>query len=159
MNKGRQRGMGGQRPKAKPTQVLRRLWRYLKRYQWIIIFAALLSVAGNLLGLVSPRLSGAAIDAIIPGAVDMPVVIRYVVLMVVVAVLSAGMNWLLAAVMIRLSRSVVTRMRKEVFDHLTTLPIEFFDTHQTGDVISVLSYDIDTVGASLRSPPPPIPPL
>ena len=151
MNKGRQRGMGGQRPKAKPTQVLRRLWRYLKRYQWIIIFAALLSVAGNLLGLVSPRLSGAAIDAIIPGAVDMPVVIRYVVLMVVVAVLSAGMNWLLAAVMIRLSRSVVTRMRKEVFDHLTTLPIEFFDTHQTGDVISVLSYDIDTVGASLSS--------
>lgn len=143
--------MATDKPKARPMRVLVRLWKYLSSFRWIIIGASVMSVLPNLLGLVSPRLSGAAIDAIVPGAVDMPVVVRYVLMMVALAVLSSAMSWLLSAIMIRLSRSVVTRMRKEVFDHLTTLPISFFDTHQTGDVISVLSYDIDTVGASLST--------
>ena len=152
MNRGRGPGrMATDKPKARPMRVLIRLWKYLSSFRWIIIGASVMSVLSNLLGLVSPRLSGAAIDAIIPGAVDMPVVVRYVLMMVALALLSSVMSWLLSAIMIRLSRSVVTRMRKEVFDHLTTLPISFFDTHQTGDVISVLSYDIDTVGASLST--------
>ena len=152
MNRGGGPGrMATDKPKARPMRVLLRLWTYLSSFRWIIIGASVMSVLSNLLGLVSPRLSGAAIDAIVPGAVDMPVVIRYVLMMIVLAALSSAMSWLLSAIMIRLSRSVVTRMRKEVFDHLTTLPISFFDTHQTGDVISVLSYDIDTVGASLST--------
>ncbi len=139
------------RPKAKPTQVLRRLWQYLRHERWIIISASLLSVVGNLLGLLSPKLSGAAIDAIIPGAVDFPVVLRYVIAMVIVALCSSLLSWVLSAMMIRMSRNVVKRMRGDLFNHLTRLPISFFDTHQTGDVISVLSYDVDTVGASLST--------
>jgi len=139
------------RPKAKASQVLRRLWQYLRHERWIIISASLLSVLGNLLGLLSPKLSGAAIDAIIPGAVDFPVVVRYVIWMVIVALLSSLLSWILSAMMIRMSRNVVKRMRGDLFNHMTRLPISFFDTHQTGDVISVLSYDVDTVGASLST--------
>ena len=139
------------RPKAKASQVLRRLWQSLRHERWIIISASLLSVLGNLLGLLSPKLSGAAIDAIIPGAVDFPVVVRYVIWMVIVALLSSLLSWILSAMMIRMSRNVVKRMRSDLFNHMTRLPISFFDTHQTGDVISVLSYDVDTVGASLST--------
>ncbi len=139
------------RPKAKASQVLRRLWRYLANDRWIIITASLLSVLGNLLGLLSPRLSGAAIDAITPGNVIFPVVVRYVIMMIIVALISSLLSWILSAMMIRMSRNVVKKMRGDLFNHLTRLPISFFDTHQTGDVISVLSYDVDTVGASLST--------
>jgi ATP-binding cassette subfamily B protein len=40
-------------------------------------------------------------------------------------------------------------MRKQVFEKLTTLPVNFFDTHATGDIISHLSYDIDTINSTL----------
>jgi ATP-binding cassette subfamily B protein len=40
-------------------------------------------------------------------------------------------------------------MRKQVFDKLTELPVSFFDTHATGDIISHISYDIDVVNVSL----------
>ena len=40
-------------------------------------------------------------------------------------------------------------MRKQVFEKLTTLPVSFFDTHATGDIISHLSYDIDTINSTL----------
>ena len=40
-------------------------------------------------------------------------------------------------------------MRKQLFEKLTTLPIGYFDTHPTGDIISRISYDIDTINSSL----------
>ena len=66
MNKGRGPGRGPAfaKPKEKTSVVLLKLWRYLAKYQWIIVSASLLSILGNALGLLSPRLSGAAIDAI-----------------------------------------------------------------------------------------------
>ena len=106
---------------------------------------------GQYISLVSPRLSGAAIDAIIPGNVDFPVVLRYVLLMILCAAASALMSYLLARLMVRLSRSVVYQMRKDLFQRLGEMPVSFFDTHQTGDVISVYSYDVDTVNASLSN--------
>nr|MBR4281648.1 ABC transporter ATP-binding protein [Clostridia bacterium] len=154
MNKGRGPGRGPAfaKPKEKTSVILLKLWRYLAKYQWIIVSASLLSVLGNALGLLSPRLSGAAIDAIEHEAgVQFPVVYKYVFLMILLAAFTSLTSWALSAIMIRLSRNVVSKMRKDLFDHMTTLPISFFDQYQTGDVISILSYDVDTVGATLST--------
>lgn len=145
------RPMKSAKPQGRSLHVMARLWAYLARDRWILIAASILSVAGNLLALVSPKLSGAAIDAILPGNVNFPVVVRYVILMIVLALVSSILSWILSAMMIRMSRNVVKKMRGDLFNHMTRLPISFFDTHQTGDVISVLSYDVDTVGASLST--------
>ena len=53
--------------------------------------------------------------------------------------------------MIRLSRRVSQRMRHDVFENLTSLPVSFFDRYQTGDIISIITYDIDTVNTSLST--------
>ena len=153
MNRGRGgRGPAFAKPKEKTSVVLLKLWRYLAKYRFIIVFAAVLSILGNALGLLSPKLSGEAIKAIeLETGVDFPVVIRYVLLMIGVAAASSLISWGLSAIMIRLSRNVVSKMRKDLFDHMTTLPISFFDAHQTGDVLSILSYDVDTVGATLST--------
>ncbi len=42
-------------------------------------------------------------------------------------------------------------MREDVFRRLVELPVRYFDSHQTGDIISRISYDIDTVNASLSN--------
>ncbi|MGN0752986.1 MAG: ABC transporter ATP-binding protein [Aristaeellaceae bacterium] len=152
MNKGPGRGPAFAKPKEKTSIVLMKLWRYLAKYQWIIISAAIISVLGNLLGLLSPKLSGAAIDAIeCEAGVQFPTVIKYVILMILLAAITSLTSWGLSAIMIRLSRNVVNKMRKDLFDHMTELPISFFDQYQTGDVISILSYDVDTVGATLST--------
>ena len=57
----------------------------------------------------------------------------------------------LAVLMVHLSQRIVFHLRKQVFDHLTVLPINYFDTHQTGDIISRISYDIDTLNASITN--------
>ena len=143
--------MAFDKPTARPSHILRRLWKYLYAYKWLLLLALALSMAGNLLALVGPKLSGYAIDAIGSGAgrVNFPVVFRYAWLMIVFYLVSSGLSYLLAILMIRLSCNVVYRMRRDVFEKLSSLPVRFFDRHQTGDVISAISYDIDTINASL----------
>ena len=139
-----------ERPVQPASQVLRRIWTYLRPHLWGLLLAAALSILGNIIGLVGPRLSGRAIDAIFgTEGVDFPNVFRYALLMVGCYVLSGLMSYALARLMIRISRSTVYAMRRDAFEKLVSLPVSYFDRHQPGDVISRISYDIDTINTSL----------
>ena len=133
--------------------ILTRLWSYLCQHKAMLFLAAILAVLSNLLGLLGPSLSGKAIDAIGvgPGETDFQRVVLLTVLMVICYLASAVLGYGLQFLMVRLTRKVVCQMRQDVFYSLSGLPVRFFDQHQTGDIISVISYDIDTDNASLSS--------
>ncbi len=133
--------------------ILVRLWKYMGRNALLLVLALVLSLSSSLLALYGPKLSGQAINAIDLGAgkVDMETVIRCAVLMVIFYAVSACFSYLLHVVMIRLSRTISKQMRHDVFEKLTALPVGFFDRYQTGDIISTITYDIDTVNTSLSS--------
>ena len=133
--------------------LLLRLWKYMGRNALLLVLALVLSLSSSLLALYGPKLSGQAINAIDLGAgkVDMETVLRCAVLMVIFYAVSAGLTYLLNMVMIRLSRTISKQMRHDVFEKLTALPVGFFDRYQTGDIISTITYDIDTVNTSLSS--------
>ena len=133
--------------------LLLRLWRYMGRYRLLLILAVILSSSSSLLALYGPKLSGEAINAIDLGAgrVDFDTVWRCVSLMVLFYICSSCLTYLLNVVMIRLSRTVSKQMRHDVFENLTRLPVSYFDRFQTGDIISTITYDVDTVNQSLSS--------
>ncbi len=133
--------------------LLLRLWNYMGRNRSLLVLAVFLSVTSSLLALYGPKLSGEAINAIEPGAgrVDFETVFRCAALMAVFYLGSSILTYLLNIVMIRLSRTVSRQMRHDVFENLTSLPVGFFDRYQTGDIISTITYDVDTVNQSLSS--------
>ena len=132
--------------------LLRRLWKYLGRNRILLVLAFILSLSSSLLGLYGPKLSGQAINAIVgPGNVDFSIIYRCAILMAIFYVASAVLTYLLNVVIIRLSRTVSKQMRHDIFENLTTLPVSFFDKYQTGDIISIITYDVDTVNQSLSS--------
>jgi ATP-binding cassette subfamily B protein len=141
-----------EKPKNRKGTIIR-LGIYMLKYKYLLALALFLTILGNFLSLVGPMLSGYAIDAIGTGKgnVDFKSVFYYAGLMVVFYVVSSFLGYLQAILMIDISRKVVYRMRRDVFEHLTKLPVGYFDTHQTGDIISRISYDIDTVNASLSN--------
>ena len=133
--------------------LLKRLWKYLGRNRILLVLALCLSLTSSMLSLYGPKLSGEAINAIElgTGKVDMDTVFRCASLMAVFYVASAILTYLLNVVMIRLSRRVSKQMRHDVFENMTALPVGFFDKFQTGDLISTITYDIDTVNQSLST--------
>ena len=127
-----------------------RLSRYVLQQWPLFIFALALTLGANQLSLLGPKYSGAAIDAIEPeSGVSFPDVWENITFMLACYVISALLSYLLSVVMINLSQRIIYKMRKQVFEKLTTLPVSYFDTHATGDIISHLSYDIDTINSTL----------
>ena len=134
-------------------KMLLRLWRYIGKNRLLVVLALILAISSNALGLFSPKLSGEAINAIDlgEGNVDFETVARVALQMLVCYMGSSALAYVLHYVMLKLSRTVSRQMRKDVFDNLTRLPVGFFDKYQTGDIISVVTYDIDTVNQSLSN--------
>ncbi len=130
--------------------VMLRLSTYILRYWPLFLLALALTLLSNQLSLMGPMYSGAAIDALsAEGGVDFDAVWQNVGRMLLCYAVSALLAYGLAAVMIRLSKKIVYFMRKQLFDKLMTLPVRYFDQTAVGDIISRISYDIDTVNASL----------
>ena len=131
--------------------VIKRMAKYLFQHKAMLTLCFTIMLVSNVLALAAPKLSQKAIDAIEPGvgAVDFRSVFFYASLMLVFYVVSALLSYVLAIMMVRLSQRIVYTMRKQLFEHLVQLPVSFFDTHATGEIISRISYDIDTVNTSL----------
>jgi len=139
----------------KKLKVLLRLGKYMYRFRYGYLLALVLSIGSNLFSLIGPKLSGFAIDAIgdglTAGQVDFDTVIFYCCLMLGFYVVSSVMQYILQTVMIRLSRGIVKLMREDIFRKLMRMKAEYFDKTQTGDIISRISYDIDTLNATLST--------
>ncbi|MBE6651711.1 MAG: ABC transporter ATP-binding protein [Ruminococcaceae bacterium] len=130
--------------------VLKRLGKYVLRYWYLFLVAIVFTLFSNQLSLLGPEYSGNAIDAITAsGGVNFDSVWENVIKMLVCYILAAVMSYILSVLMIHISQKIVYTMRRELFEKLTSLPVSYFDTHATGDIISHISYDIDTVNTSL----------
>ncbi len=130
-----------------------RLFKYMVKYKWLLCVAILLTIGSNLFSLIGPLLSGYAINEMEfgKGHVNLERVWYYALLMIVFFILSSVLTFIQSVLMIHISRGVVYQMRKDVFDKLMELPVGYFDINQTGDIISRISYDIDTVNDSLSN--------
>jgi ATP-binding cassette subfamily B protein len=145
------RGKNDGSDKARNTKyVLKRLWSYLYFYKGKLALAIFLTIIANALSLVGPYLTGRTISAM-EGGVNFELVFFFAGLMIFFYLLSSLLSYLLAVAMTKISQSVVYKMRKDLFEKLNKVSISYFDRNQTGDIISKMSYDIDTINTSLAN--------
>lgn len=127
--------------------IFRGLWKYMSHYWYLLCGAVALTLLSNALSLKGTTLAGDAIGAI--QIKDFDAVKRYLMIMVAYYIISAFLTLMLNELMVFLSQKIIRKMRNDVFDKLVTLPVGFFDMHQTGEIVSTISYDINTVNESL----------
>ena len=127
-----------------------RLLSYVLKYWYLFIPAVIITLISNQLALLGPMFSGRAIDAFsTPSGVDFKAVSLNAAKMLGCYGASAITGYILATIMVFISQKIVYTMRKQLFEKLTSLPVGYFDTHPTGDIISRISYDIDTINSTL----------
>ena len=147
-------GPGGRRFGArieKPQDVrstLRRLLGYLRPHRVMLAVAAILVVVSTLLDLVGPYLNGIAIDRFIAER-DVSGLARIVLLMLGVYLVVWALRVALARMMVTMVQKVMLTMREQLFGHLQTLSLSFFDQHPHGDLMSRLTNDLDALGRLL----------
>lgn len=127
---------------------LKRLWKYLAGSKWLlgfVIFLVLLSVGSSLAG---PYLMGRAIDALFEAS-PLTELARFAGLMILVYTVSALFTWAQTYLMANIAQDTVLRLRKDLFEHVQTLSLRYFDTHPHGDLMSRMTNDIDNVSNTL----------
>lgn len=139
--------------KRKATLI--RVIGYLMQHKIRLFTVLALSLTGNLLALAGPKLSGTAINLISDGGesgvMNFPLIYKYAALLLVFYIASSIMSYIVNVSMIHLSRRITYTLRKDTFNHLVKLPVSYFDNNTTGDILSRISYDIDTLNASLSN--------
>ena len=144
---------GGQRNRSTekahdPRKSLTRLYAYLRPYRVKLILVVFLVVTYTLLSLAGPYLMGQAIDRFIGGA-DRPGLVRTAVLM-----LGSYVGYLLFQILANrlmawIAQYALKDLRQNLFNHLQTLSMKFYDTHTAGNLMSRLTSDIDAINQAI----------
>lgn len=133
-------------------QTLIKLFSYVNDVKWLFVVAIVLTISANALQLLGPYLTGNVIDLISqPSDQVWNMVIQNILWMLGVYVLSSVLMYALSSLMIYISQKIVVNMRQDLSNKFLDLPVSYFDKHQIGDMLSRISYDIDTINTSLST--------
>ena len=136
---------------VKRSHTVRRLMRYVGRGYGLRFVLVLLCIMVSAIASVSGSLFlGSLIDDYITPllAMDNPVfdgLLRALIMMGCLYLTGALCAFAYNRLMVTISQGVQKKIRDDLFGHMQSLPIKYFDTHAHGDVMSVYTNDVDTL--------------
>ena len=142
-------GHGYQRPKNMKA-TFKKLMHYVGRYKGALVVVAICLIASSAGSVASSYMLKPLLnDYILPG--DFPGLFRMLLVMGGLFALSAICSFAYARIMVHVAQRTVAAIRQDLFDHLQALPVRYYDQHQSGDLMSRFTNDIDTVSEMLNS--------
>ena len=140
---------GYQKPKDMKGTI-KKLLSYMGHYRGAMVLVAVCLVVSSGASIFSSYLLKPIInDYILPG--DFPGLIRMLCVLGGAFALSAACSYAYARIMVHISQNTVAAIRRDLFNHLQSLPLRYFDAHQSGDLMSRFTNDIDTVSEMINS--------
>jgi ATP-binding cassette, subfamily B, multidrug efflux pump len=136
--------------RAKNAQgALRRLMRYLHPHRGAQILVCIVAALGTGLAITAPYLMGRAIDQLTTA--NWTVLAELVLLMLVAYGLSAVAQLIQGILVVRISQKAMRVLRSDLFNHLQTLSLKFFDARSQGELMSRLTNDMDAINQVLTN--------
>ena len=129
------------------------LFRYIGKYKWNLTTAVILSLIGAVLNLIGPNKLSEITNLITNGltsSVDLSAIVNIATLLVVLYCTGFACNYVQGYIMATLSQNITRNMRKDISEKINRLPLSYFDSTTTGDVLSRVTKDVDTVGQTMN---------
>lgn len=148
---------GGENPNDKPNNfnlAVKKLMHYLNKYKFRIIFALIFSAFSSVLAIISPKRLEKLINIIIAGiitGIDIDKVKEIMFALIIIYVLSAIFDYLEKYLMVDATNKFAKELREKISHKINKLPLKYFDTHTSGDILSRVTNDIDTVSQNLNN--------
>ena len=138
---------------------LKKLLRIISEYKILIILAFLFAVGSTIFSIVSPKILGNATTEIYngiiakingTGGIDFSAIRTILICLAVLYIVSALFNYIQNLIMTHVSQRASYKLRKEISHKLNRLPMNYYDKQNTGDIMSVITNDIDTLQLNLN---------
>ena len=164
----------GHRPRhnqaKKETQfwpTTRRLVAYLAPWKWGVIVSVIMAICSAILSIMAPKILGEATTTIYDGVLKgyqeikagshlhtLPInfdkIIHIAVIVILLYVFSGLFSFIQQVMMTRISQKVVYNLRQDLKAKMARVPIQYYDTHSNGDIMSRMVNDMDNIAGTLQ---------
>lgn len=154
------KGMEAPTEKAKDFKgTLKKLLAYISKYHAALIVVAIFTIGSTVFSIVGPKVLGKATTEIFNGMVsklqggagiDFTRIGHIVLIMVGIYLASMLMGYVQGFIMSGIVQKIAFRMRKEISEKINRLPMNYYDKHSFGDVLSRITNDVDTLTQGLN---------
>ena len=131
---------------------------YIGGYKLAVVFVILISALATIFETLGPKVMGQATTLLAEGAsarmhgtggVDFEAVGRILILTLILYAVGAFAQWLQAFIMTNITQKIVYRMRRDISEKISRMPVGYFERTQTGEILSRITNDVDTLGQTL----------
>ena len=136
-----------------------KLLKYLNKYKYLMVVVMFISLFSSIFGIIGPKLMGKATDVLYKAVedgfvtgrivIDYTALFRIIALMVILYVISYLFSLVHGFIMAKISNSITYTLRKDVVAKINRMPLNYFDRVSTGDVLSRITNDIDSISQSI----------
>jgi len=120
---------------------------YLRPHQSTLVLVVLTAAFGTALAIAGPYLLGRAIDQLVSG--NLTALLRVTLIMVGIYVFSATAQLTQGVLIAGIAQKAMRALRADLFSHIQTLSLRFFDSRSQGDLMSRLTNDLDAISQVL----------
>lgn len=130
------------------TNVIFRLWKYLKKDRLKLGMVTLMVLCTTGTSILSPYLISVIVDQYL-GKGKMEILLKYCIILGCIYIFTSTFRFLSNFIMTKISEGALYRLRKELFNHIQTLSLSFFDRNKKGDLMSRFTNDISIISDAL----------
>ena len=153
--------MAGGPPGSAPTlkvknfkATFKKLLKEMNIIKWQTIFVLILTIASVVLAILTPKITEKAITELFNTFIGLPIDLAFIASVLLTAgalyFLSSVFNIISRFIMSGASQKIVYSMRKKVRQKIDRVPLNYYDSNSTGDLISRVTNDLDNIGSSLN---------
>ena len=138
---------------------VKKLWRYLSKYKIALIIVILFTIASTIFSVVGPKILGNATTELFNGVIskytggagiNFTKIGKILLFLLALYICSAIFSYIQGIIMTNISQNLAYRLRKEVSKKINKLPMKFYDNKTHGEILSVITNDIDTLSQNLN---------
>lgn len=136
-----------------------KLINYLGAYKLGMILVIILAIFSTAFSIVGPSILGDATNIIVQGLtksfqtgrldLDLNGIARILIRLVIIYIFSWVLGYMQAFIMVKISQEVTYKLRRDISYKINRMPLNYFDTHTHGEVLSRITNDVDLVSQTL----------
>ncbi len=133
--------------------------KYMAKYKWQLIIVIIFAIGGTIFNIVGPKILGNATTEIYTGltskitggsGINFENIANILITLLILYVVSMCFSGIQGFVMTNVSQKVTYKMRNDLVSKINKLPMRYFDKKTNGEVLSIITNDIDTLSTNLN---------
>lgn len=139
----------------KNNNTVLRIISYLKAYKFFLFLAIFLTIGSSIFEIISPKLMGNITTRIFENLkmntrIDFDYVIKICITLGIVYLLQGAFEFFRGRILVDVTQDLIAKFRREISEKVKYIPTSYYDKNKTGDLLSRMTNDVETLGKNLQ---------